>query len=434
MTSPSRVAAVWIVCLAGLAGSAHAQGDGEPLQLRGMAIGGMRTSVTEGWGTVYVTVANTSATAREARVVLFYQSQPDVQYGRDLWVPAGSAMTAWMPIGPAPPARSQIGRELEFLLFDRTGGQNRLVLPASDERVRSRALFYRSRTPTTALFVDLSPDDPSAISRVDTVQGEALVFAHVIRHVSGMPEHLSVVTDGYLPPTPEAFDGIDQIILAGNRLGHDPPGRAALRQWVQQGGRLLVMLDQAIRSHRRSSGTLTCGRSRELTTVVITTRDGWSRPRLGIRTAGRFRSRGSAAGMSLPYTVNGYRRRSFCQSVAGKSSSLTWSARWRSREGAEESFPYERRPDLPVARRWRTAAELRPIGPTAPSADDLRPLLTEEITHDREPADGRGDPGRIRAGPRRTRVRLAPRPPAGSRRLAGAGRGPRGGRPVHWFG
>jgi len=390
MTSPNRLAAVWILCLAGLAGSVRAQGDGEPLQLQGVALGGTRTSVTEAWGTAYVTVANTSATAREARVVLFYQNQPDVQFGRDLWVPAGSAMTAWLPIGPAPAARSQIGRELEILLFERTGGQNRLVLPPSDERVRTRAFFYRSRTPTTALFVDLSPDDPSAITRADTAPGEALLFAHIIRHVNGMPEQMSVVTDGYLPPTPEAFDGIDQVILAGNRLRHDPPGRAALRQWVEQGGRLLVMLDQVDPEviapiFGRDLHLQVIDRVSLTTVVIHRARDGsaaatapeFERPVDFVRVV-------PTAGAVVPYTVNGWPASFVLQVGRGKVVFTTLGPRgWhRPRRAGESRSPYERRPDLPVAHLplEDVAAELRPrTGPTAPSADDLRPLLTEEI-------------------------------------------------------
>src|SRR5262249_37604377 len=62
-------------------------------------------------------------------------------------------------------------------------------------------------------------------------------------HAAGLPEHVSIVAEGLLPPTPEAFEGVDHVVLASNRLGADPTGKAVLRRWVEQGGRLWVMLD-----------------------------------------------------------------------------------------------------------------------------------------------------------------------------------------------
>src|SRR5262249_8410296 len=50
-------------------------------------------------------------------------------------------------------------------------------------------------------------------------------------------------SEGFLPPTPDAIDGMDQVVLAGDRLATDPVGRSELRQWLQHGGKLWVMLD-----------------------------------------------------------------------------------------------------------------------------------------------------------------------------------------------
>ena len=46
------------------------------------------------------------------------------------------------------------------------------------------------------------------------------------------------------PPLPEAFDGIDHLVLASNRLADDPVGVRAVRQWLMRGGRLWVLLDR----------------------------------------------------------------------------------------------------------------------------------------------------------------------------------------------
>jgi hypothetical protein len=41
-----------------------------------------------------------------------------------------------------------------------------------------------------------------------------------------------------------AFDGIDHLVLASNRLIGDPAGMRALRHWLEQGGQVWVMLDR----------------------------------------------------------------------------------------------------------------------------------------------------------------------------------------------
>ena len=58
-----------------------------------------------------------------------------------------------------------------------------------------------------------------------------------------MSEHVGEISGRFLPPSQEAFDGIDHFVLAGNRLAQDPAGARAVRQWVERGGTLWVMLD-----------------------------------------------------------------------------------------------------------------------------------------------------------------------------------------------
>src|SRR5262245_41568037 len=127
-------------------------------------------------------------------------------------------------------------------LYDRTGGAERLIPPAGEERVRSRVVFYRKREPTTAVMLDWSPENAFG-HRVELHEKDVIDFVTLVRQVPNLSDYVSRVPLGRLPPVPQAFDGIDVFVLAGNRLAEDPPGRAALRHWVEQGGALWVMLD-----------------------------------------------------------------------------------------------------------------------------------------------------------------------------------------------
>ena len=235
---PSRLP---LVLLAGLPLAPAAPGqDRAPATLSvqgGLPVGG-RSSVTEANGVVEVVVTNTTGEDRDARVAIFYALQPDIQYARDVWVPARSALTTWVPVGPAPPGPSaSTSRELKFLLYDRAGGQGRQVAATGADRLRGRGVNYRRREPTTAVLADTEDE-------ANPLTGPPALLARAARHAIGLATEVSVVRSLPLPPTPDALAGVDVLAVAGNRLAADPPGRAAVRRWVLAGGTLWVMLDR----------------------------------------------------------------------------------------------------------------------------------------------------------------------------------------------
>jgi len=215
------------VALALLAPAGRAQDDA--LRLQGLTPAGPRAHLTDPGGALRFAVANGAAAPRDARVAVEYDARPGARFARDVWVPPRAVLSAWLPVGPAPPAGDSV--EVRALLFDRTGGADALVLRTGEgEKIRSRPVPFRALTPTTALFADEAHADAAA-------------FVKLVRKTAALTEELATPTDGPLPPTPEAFEGVDHVVVAGNRLAADPAGRWALRQWVARGGRLWVMLD-----------------------------------------------------------------------------------------------------------------------------------------------------------------------------------------------
>src|SRR5262249_56882201 len=59
-----------------------------------------------------------------------------------------------------------------------------------------------------------------------------------------VPARVDTVKQRFLPPVPEALDGTDHVVLASDRLADDPAGRRALREWLERGGALWVLLDR----------------------------------------------------------------------------------------------------------------------------------------------------------------------------------------------
>jgi hypothetical protein len=221
--------------------------EGPPLRLGGVVPGGLRTSATESWGMYDFSVTNLSDQDRLARVLAFFPDRPDVQYGRDVWIPANSTQSSWMLIGPA--SKSKLGQssELQMLLYDRSEGNDRLILPKVEERIRSRGVPYRHREPTTALFLDeevVPQEILGQLPQPESREEEVLHLAMGFRLTRILSEYVPRVHSQLLPPVEEAFDGIDHFILASNRITRDPAGLQALRHWLERGGKVWVMLDQ----------------------------------------------------------------------------------------------------------------------------------------------------------------------------------------------
>src|ERR1700693_1453653 len=81
---------------------AQAEDRNEPLHLSNVGLSGVRTSLSDRWANLEMTIAKSSLVARDVRVVVFFTSQPDDQYARDVWLPGRSSLATWMLLGPEP--------------------------------------------------------------------------------------------------------------------------------------------------------------------------------------------------------------------------------------------------------------------------------------------------------------------------------------------
>jgi hypothetical protein len=362
------------------------------LRVEGLYPYGGRTSVTEGWCTLRLSLTNLEPRPRSIRVLVFYAGQPDVRYGRDLYIPGESRMTSWLPIGPAPAQTSSVGREIMYLLYDQTDGEARL-LTSEDERLRSRAVAYRKRNPTTAILLERAPEHPFTPDPVQVIGSpshRALTLARSFRQARGLSEAVSTIREAFLPPTATTLDGVDHFIVASNRLAEDPVARRALRHWVQQGGSLWVMLDlvdpEAVAPVLGDElGFEIVGRT-TLTSVQVL--QPWedpasSRPREFEEPVPLVRVALDGSETVL-FEVDGWPA-AFTKSVGrGKVLFTTLGAEawYRPRTERDPRSPFDTMPNLPVALRplERLAVELQPEkeqGGLQP--DDVAPIIRAEI-------------------------------------------------------
>ncbi|MFO0936801.1 MAG: hypothetical protein U0798_09845 [Gemmataceae bacterium] len=362
--------------------------------------------MTSSLGTLQFTLTNQTDMARDARVVVFTQDRPDLQFGREVWLPPQSTITSWLTMGAASAeGKSTLSRELKYQLYERVDGAWKLILPSGDDRLRSRAVLYRKREPSTCILIDEDvreiPASPDLTSPLDR-SAAAVQFARTFRLARGLSESLTPCFDPFLPSTLDAYEGTDQVIVAGNQIANDPIGLQTLRQWVMNGGTVWVMLDRV-----------------ELPTVApllgndcrfdIISRT--SLPSVKLMRTGDDESKATARNFDRPvnfvrvrlsgnetvlYSTGGFPA-AFSQNVGRGKILFTTLGEWgwyRPRSARERNSTFENHPRLPVPfpELERLSSDIYPE-PSAPNlkSEDLEPVITSEIGYQvvgRETAGG----------------------------------------------
>jgi hypothetical protein len=202
--------------------------------------------VTNAWNALGVRLTNSTNQDRQARILSHYFEDQSRQFGSDVWLPAKASRWICYEIGPpaAPPARPFL--ELKTILYDRTGGAERLLRSANGQPLRSDLASYGALEPGTALMI-ADPGDGAplpvpaeSLARVNEVRDLIRSF----RAAAGLSKTVNPVEQDQLPPLPGSLDGTDHFVLASDRISTDDAGALLLRGWLERGGSLWVMLDR----------------------------------------------------------------------------------------------------------------------------------------------------------------------------------------------
>ncbi|MFO0841323.1 MAG: hypothetical protein U0797_02845 [Gemmataceae bacterium] len=390
-----RAGLAFLLALA-IGSAAAGQGEDAPKYLKSLGPSGPRSYLTDSWGALGLSLSNPTSTDMEARVLTFFGPAPGRQYGRDLWVPANATLWSWSALGPPPGPNERSVVELKTLLYDRTGGQERLLKSPQGPPVHSELVRYHKREPSTTLLLDVDITDgslgpPSA--REEARAEEARDLVRVFRQVSQLSGRVSSVKQRSLPPFPEALDGVDHFVLGSDRVADDVAGLRALRGWVERGGVLWVMLDLV----RRETVAALLGDDLDLQVV-----DRVSLTRVPFRNGPAYQYRAEVAPLEVEepvdfvrvltpqdqpmFTIDGWPA-AFLKDVGrGRVLFTALGARgWtRPRTARDPKSPYPEFAQLPVslAPFDYLVAELRsrPDRPPIP-ADDLRSFVTEQISY-----------------------------------------------------
>lgn len=219
----------------------------EACRLESLSPAGVRSYLTESWGTLGFALTNPTAEDLEARVLTFYAGDPARQYGRDVWIPAHARLASWFSMGPP---LWQVDRnvvELKSLLYDRKRGQEHLNRSPEGQPLHSEIVRFARSEPGTAVMLDADIADASqaAVSPQDEVRaGEIRDLVRLFRQSAGLSTRVNSIKQRFLIPTPEALEGTDHFVLASDRIKDDIVGGQVLRGWLERGGALWILLDR----------------------------------------------------------------------------------------------------------------------------------------------------------------------------------------------
>ncbi len=210
---------------------------------------GIRKVTPGKWSLMQSQIMNPTPVAKEVLSIIYFDDDPGIQYARKAWIPPHSRRTLWIPVFVPKNIIVDKNRTGEFvmanannLMIDQTEGVES-ILRSDGRKLADRTVFsVDTSKPITIQITDHSSSRVPSVSGL-TENEIASDTLKAMRAANGLGVIIPNVNDPRLPIIAATLDSADQIVVRGNRLADDAPGRAAIRQWVQNGGHLWLMVD-----------------------------------------------------------------------------------------------------------------------------------------------------------------------------------------------
>lgn len=185
------------------------------------------------WGTVRAVLGNPTGEDVELIVSSYLGEDKSLQFGRRMWVPAGSVRISQYPVlVPSVSDRGQDRIRIGSLVQD--AGAD----PRGSETIHSK--------PDGKLILDQGRAVTGLLSGFrgpPTETDWSYEAALAVRACQQQNRQLAILEPRTLPDTPEAIDALDHLVLADEGIAEHPAALRAIRTWLFRGGRLWIMLD-----------------------------------------------------------------------------------------------------------------------------------------------------------------------------------------------
>jgi hypothetical protein len=228
LTGIFAAAAIATLCLADRAPAA------EPLPnyARSDGAAGIQQYVPGRWGMIAVDLVNPADRPAEVLSALYFPGQPGLQYGRRLWLPAASRRSSWYPVlVPANLPSDKSRAEVKSLLAVQAAGGKDVLSGSRDGQMLHTGMLsvVHERMVTAAVLDDDDAHTHGAIA--------------AMRQSRDLSVLVPTLRDP-MPPDAETLDGLDQLVVASDRLVEDAACLIAVRRWLHGGGRMWILLDR----------------------------------------------------------------------------------------------------------------------------------------------------------------------------------------------
>ncbi|MGC1275980.1 MAG: hypothetical protein WBC44_19925 [Planctomycetaceae bacterium] len=233
----------WLVTGAVLFGPASGNAQTKPLSAAEQVSAGLPTGTRAyspgKWGLVEVRVVNRSDKPSTVLSSLFFDGHADRQYGREIWLPPRSRRITWHPV-LVPESLPRGSETLSFnsVFIERTGSEERVVPTETGQMLNDGILPIDQEGRLTCRVEEM---DPFVTDDAGDAVNDMIVAA---RFHAGLSRKVVSMRGLVLPPGAETLQGMEHLVLMGDRPLSDPAGMAAIRQWVYRGGRLWIVLNK----------------------------------------------------------------------------------------------------------------------------------------------------------------------------------------------
>ncbi|MGE0378478.1 MAG: hypothetical protein AB7Q45_23975 [Planctomycetaceae bacterium] len=199
---------------------------------------GLFTYVPEHWGELHLRLEHAGDTPRELLCTSYFDGQPTLQFGRQVWLPPRSKLSISHPVffPPADYFQDETAN-VQSLLIENTPGEEVLVKNDAGQLRHDRSLLVRPAVRNTGVA--------AGWSSADAVPQDVLDLIVASRVNQGLSNKVTVLAGQFLPADETSLNYLDHLVLAENRLVDDVAALTAVRRWLHAGGRLWIMLDRA---------------------------------------------------------------------------------------------------------------------------------------------------------------------------------------------
>ena len=206
--------------------------------------GGLQCHVPGRWSTLAVNARNPTDVDSNQAIAVTIGDHSQVQYARELWVPAGARRLTWMPIRIPDdiPTNEPLLPFASIRLKLGPAGEQFQANQAGDP-ISKRSLLINHDQSVAAVVFDPPRKSATGMRLPDFLRslvGAARKQMRLSEQELALPE-LSLDT---VPSSSMTFDAVDQVIIGSKAAFKDASSLQRLSDWLRSGGLVWIMLDE----------------------------------------------------------------------------------------------------------------------------------------------------------------------------------------------